>query len=311
MPINPVGTWQDANFQTQSGTAYKTAIDNDLIVGKRLADMFAPHASATPNMNVIIDPGAIFVDGVITEKAQQTVGPIPAPTSNTRIDRIVVDALTGNAEHVQGTEGLLLPPTIPDEKIPICQIWLSVGTSAITNALISDERLGVSSSPLSVKDRTTNNVTVSNTTNEVAIFLKSIPGGTLGTNKSLILDLIVSSVSALDNTSFTFRLKYGSASICLAIYNNTGISTFSGAGIIHCELHGDGATNAQAGLLEVRCGHGANGKLIPFNNADPIDLAIAGLSSVDSTAAQNLIVTAQSDSPANSLTVTRALLVKI
>lgn len=143
--INPVATWQAQDFQTQGGTTYKTAIDNNVFVGKRITDAFAPHAEATPSMKVVIDAGYVFVNQALTEVAQQTTTTITAPASNPRIDRIVYDRVTGVYSIVTGTEAASpVAPAIPQGKNPICQVLLdnSPVTTTITNAIIYDERLG-------------------------------------------------------------------------------------------------------------------------------------------------------------------------
>lgn len=143
MGINPVGSWDsDPDFESQVGTTYKGAIDNTIRVGKRIADAFAPREKNVPDLNVLIDAGAVLVGQVLTEKAQQTVGPFTAPVTNPRIDRIVVDLDTGVTEIVAGTEAVTpSPPTIPTNKTPICQVSLVVSQASITNQNITDERI--------------------------------------------------------------------------------------------------------------------------------------------------------------------------
>lgn len=92
-------------------------------------------------MTVIVDAGAVFYNGALTEKAVQTLT-FTAPTTNPRIDRIVLDPTTGIASKVAGTEAASpSPPAIPPGKTPIAQVALSVGQMAITNSNITDERV--------------------------------------------------------------------------------------------------------------------------------------------------------------------------
>lgn len=138
-----VGTFIDPDFETQLGTQYKTAIDNSLRVGKRIVDAFAPHEHASFGMQVSIDAGYIFDGVTLTEIAAQAISSIPAPSINPRIDRIVIDQLTGLVSRVAGSESASpVPPAIPSGKIPCCRVALSVGQTNIINANITDERLG-------------------------------------------------------------------------------------------------------------------------------------------------------------------------
>lgn len=144
---NPVGTWQDPNFQAQTGTAYKTALDNAIKVAKRLNIAFAPHEQSTPNMTVRLDAGFIFTSaGALTEVAAQSSATITAPVTNPRIDRIVIDKVTGAVSVVAGTEAASpTPPAIPTGKLPVAQVLLQTSTTTITNQIITDERIAIGS----------------------------------------------------------------------------------------------------------------------------------------------------------------------
>lgn len=137
-----VGTPQEQNFESMSGTAYKTAIDNNMAACKVVAAAYAPYAKTFPDMNVLVHPGSIFVNNTLVTNVQQ-IFLFTAPSSNPRIDRIVRDKLTGVASVVAGSEsGSPTPPGIPAGKSPIAQVALAVGMTAITNANIIDERIG-------------------------------------------------------------------------------------------------------------------------------------------------------------------------
>lgn len=92
-------------------------------------------------MTVIVDAGAVFYNGALMEKAVQTLI-FTAPTTNPRIDRIILDPTTGVASKVVGTEAANpSPPAIPAGKTPLAQVALSVGQTVITNSNITDERV--------------------------------------------------------------------------------------------------------------------------------------------------------------------------
>lgn len=141
---NPVATWANPDHQTQTGTQYKVNLDNDLMAGKRIAAAFAPHEATPPAMSIVVDAGMVWVSNALVEQGQQTITGIPAPTVNPRIDRIVIDKNTGAISRVAGTEAASpVAPAIPSNKLPCAQILLdnSPVTTAISNALITDERL--------------------------------------------------------------------------------------------------------------------------------------------------------------------------
>lgn len=141
-----VGTWVDPDFQTQTGTTLKTNYDNAHAVAKRFANAYAPHEDATPDMTVRLEAGYVFdpVTRTLTEKAAQSTTTITAPTTNPRIDRVVVDQLTGTVSVITGTEAASpSAPAITQGKIPIAQVLLNddPATTAIDNSLITDERV--------------------------------------------------------------------------------------------------------------------------------------------------------------------------
>ena len=138
---NPVSDYAQTNFTIDTGTAYKTKIDKNFIVGQRVVGCFAPRQAATPAMTVTLDAGHIFAGTTLTEVASQVTGTITAPTGNPRIDRVVVDRLTGVIAVITGTPGVSpAVPAITSGKSPICQVLIQVSSTTVTNAMITDER---------------------------------------------------------------------------------------------------------------------------------------------------------------------------
>ena len=136
-----VGQFLQSNYTTQTGTAYPLAIDADWAVAARLVDNFAPHAQATPNMSVTLDAGHLFNGTTLTEIAAQSTGMIAAPVSNPRIDRVVIDRVSGAVSVVTGTEAASpVPPAIPAGKAPVAQVLLQTASTAIGNSMLTDER---------------------------------------------------------------------------------------------------------------------------------------------------------------------------
>ncbi len=139
----PVATFLQTDFTTQDSTTYKAAIDGNINVLARLAAAFAPSQQATPNMTVAIGAGAVMVWGNVVLVAAQSTSVIVTPVTNSRIDRVVIDAGIGVIATVTGTESATpMAPAIPSGYLPIAQVLLAPGTTGITNAMITDERIG-------------------------------------------------------------------------------------------------------------------------------------------------------------------------
>ena len=136
-----VSTFTQPNYSSDLGTTYTTNIDGAINVLAQIGQDFAPHQAATANLTVLIDAGKIIkADGTLVSQAQQTATFV-APSANPRIDRIVIDMLTGAYSIIAGTEAASpTAPAITAGKLPCAQVSLSVGITQITNALITDER---------------------------------------------------------------------------------------------------------------------------------------------------------------------------
>ena len=136
-----VGQFLQTNYTTQTGTAYPLAIDADWAVAARLVDNFAPHAQPTPNMTVALDAGHVFNGASLAEVAAQSTGNFTAPVSNPRIDRVVVDRVSGAVSVVTGTEAASpVPPAIPAGAAPVAQVLLQTTSTSISNSMLTDER---------------------------------------------------------------------------------------------------------------------------------------------------------------------------
>lgn len=138
-----VGIFVQPNHETQSGAIYKAAIDNSLAVLKRIGAMFAPHEQDTPDMTVRVDAGVLFANAILSDIAAQNTGTITAPTgTDHRIDRVVIDAVSGAVSLITGTPGASpAVPAITTGKLPVCQVALAHDMTVITNDLIIDERV--------------------------------------------------------------------------------------------------------------------------------------------------------------------------
>ena len=136
-----------------TGPAWVAQVESNSLVDKRLSWAFAPHAGAAPpNMQVFLKAGALLVGQTITELALQNTTNFTAPTVDPRIDRVVIDSITGLVERVTGAEAASpVPPAVPAGKFPIAQVSLTTSITEITNDDIVDERIfGLFISPLSL-----------------------------------------------------------------------------------------------------------------------------------------------------------------
>lgn len=107
-----------------------------------MVEQFKATEAVTPDMTALIKAGKLMYGGTLASQAQQTTSTITAPTTNPRIDRIVIDEQTGAYSIVTGTEAASpSAPAIPTGKLPVCQFQLETTTTAITNSMITDERI--------------------------------------------------------------------------------------------------------------------------------------------------------------------------
>jgi hypothetical protein len=136
-----VSTFVQTDSDSQAVNIYPPLIDGDFSVLTRLGVAFAPHENATPDMTVALDAGHIFNGTILTEVGAQSTASLSPPTTYGRIDRVVVDRMTGIVSVVTGTESTSpTPPSIPVGSVPIAQVELQPSMATITNDLITDER---------------------------------------------------------------------------------------------------------------------------------------------------------------------------
>lgn len=142
-------TFKQPNSTTQSGTAYKNALDNSSNVMKRVGVAFAPHAQTTENMTIRIDAGVIAkVAGIHTEVAGQNSPSLIAPSGNARFDIVFIDRVSGVCGVAAGSEALSpVDPAVPSGKLAIARIRLTAVMNEIANSDITDLRAWPMSTP--------------------------------------------------------------------------------------------------------------------------------------------------------------------
>lgn len=136
-----VSTFSQSNFNTQTATAYKTALDGNTAAMAAIGDAFAPHAVATPNMTVQLDEGSIQVGSRLAWIGMQTSATITAPITYPRLDLISVSMQTGVIMVTTGVENTNpVLPEVPAGSIAVGQILLAITSTAITDSMIGDQR---------------------------------------------------------------------------------------------------------------------------------------------------------------------------
>lgn len=126
---------------TDLGSAYKTKLEGNVLLGQQIVAAFQCYANNPVAMNALVAPATLFTSNGLVTQAVQTSTTFTAPSVNPRIDRVVLDVVTGVISVIAGAENAVpVPPTLPYGKIPVAQIALTVGMVAINNANITDER---------------------------------------------------------------------------------------------------------------------------------------------------------------------------
>lgn len=196
------------------------------IVG-RSGEAFYCRAQSTPDMTVQIYAGGIQKNVTLTEKASQNTSSIPKPTTNPRIDRVVIDD-AGVASVVTGTEAASpSAPAVPYNKIAIAQISLTTSHTEIVQSDITDERPAFYITPLRellVEDQKAaatnggNSSAGANTRTLNTVVYNDIAGASLGSNQITL-------------PAGTYRAEFGAPAFGTAInhatylYDTTGAAT--------------------------------------------------------------------------------------
>jgi hypothetical protein len=116
-----VAKFVQPNYTTQTAAAYKAAIDAAIAVLATVGGDYACHAKDTPDMQVLVDAGQLFLaNSTLVSNAQQTSATIVAPVTNPRIDRIVINDQTG----VMSVIAARKPPRQPRQPSPPGRDWL-------------------------------------------------------------------------------------------------------------------------------------------------------------------------------------------
>lgn len=103
-------------------------------------NQFGVIAEEVPSMSVVVLGGRKWDGATYTEKADQTLGPISAPSDDPRIDRVVLNRSTLEASIVTGTEDPdPSAPDIPSNRLPLAQILIDPADAVIEQSAITPE----------------------------------------------------------------------------------------------------------------------------------------------------------------------------
>jgi hypothetical protein len=135
-----------------------------------------------------------------------------------------------------------------------------------------------------------------NTTTETTIFQESIAAGILGTTNAVRFKLYISNISTKGNSeTMTFRMKYGSTTICTFASAAAGGAQTDFQGFIEGVLIANSSTSAQRGTMFLNLSQSSTDFDEDYSTATQcfIHDLITGTAAEDSTGALNLTLTVQ------------------
>lgn len=203
------------NYLTQAASQYKANIDAAIAALAGFGGQFEPHqvasGSPAPDLAVEISAGLLYIGGSIISVPSQIVGGFTIPTSGqNRMDRIVINPLTGAASRVAGTAAVGSPnataPAIPAGYVPCCKVYLTSSDTVVLDSMITDERSALIPMPATTLLGTN---TISGSPADTAVVDFSTPTG----YSSLILEwnnVVPNNKGAAVNLGFRYSLD-GSA----------------------------------------------------------------------------------------------------
>ncbi len=139
-----------------------------------------------------------------------------------------------------------------------------------------------------------------NTSGEITLYTYSVPSNTLGTNKALRVTVAGTYLNSTGgNRTLTVRFKYGGSTFAGRGSGNIGTNAATGNFLFTAILAATGATNSQHGYMNCSIESGANASV---DWTDRMNCA------VDSTSAQNLVVTVEHSAGATYPTLVSKIL---
>lgn len=169
---------------------------------------------------------------------------------------------------------------------------------------------------VSIFDKSTTTVSVTNTTTETTLYSVTVPANTLGTNHLLRVSI---GGTYLNNTglnhSIRLKIKYGAMTLYDDTTDSLGVDANNRGWRLELILAANAATNAQkllgrfaiGDLGAATAGTGDIGKVLA--DQDAMGGPLYGTSAIDSTAAQTLAVRVIHAAASTSLTISREIVI--
>jgi hypothetical protein len=172
------------------------------LISDAFSDQFMATESNPTAMTVELAAGKVMDGETHVTVAAQTTTTITAPVSNPRIDRVVINRLTGVFQIVTGAEAASpTAPAVPADRAPICRFQLETSTTAITDAMIVDERLpGIIESNVNSTETLTNKTLTTPQINDATSTHQYVFAGS-----ELVADRTVTLPLLAGNDEFTFN----------------------------------------------------------------------------------------------------------
>lgn len=147
MSITQKSRWDDAGSEPPGGSAKytvgeqpiaeydnwfnKAATDDINALNRRIFDALYPEQQTTPDMTLKINSAKVYFDETPLIFGGGNTPTMTAPTTNPRIDLIVINS-AGTLSVIQGSEAASpSPPAYPTDKMPICEVYHRVGETNI------------------------------------------------------------------------------------------------------------------------------------------------------------------------------------
>jgi len=113
----------------------------DLATETAMSSYYHTHENTVPDLTVVVDAGNLVRYNTRVSNNAQSVVITAAHATLDRIDRVVVNKITGVATVETGTAaGTPVAPVIPATSLPVCQVSVPATDTTITDSQITDER---------------------------------------------------------------------------------------------------------------------------------------------------------------------------
>ena len=292
-----VSKFTQPDYGSQSGTSYPLGIDKAIAVLRRLAGAFAPReqdaGSPSPDMTVIVDAGFVYDGTVFAEKTAQTVTGFTTPSAGQhRYDRVVIDNDTGDAIRIAGTAAAGSPtaslPAIPYGCAPCALIYITSADTAVTNAMITDERALLSAPPRVLTQETTLSGAAVTWTFPAGAKRISVSFANLSTSGTSALLWQLGDAGGVEATGYLGAgSSIGAAAVATANYTTGFGSTIAASTSIEHGLavfeRRDPATNAWVAAIDIGFSDAATTKLVAGSKSLSAELISVVLTTVGGT----------------------------